>query len=110
MILCHSLGNLVAVSVAKNAALSRKPFAEKVQGTPESPGFNQGSFSELRIAQSADWTPTEVLQRGVELLNFIEERWAIPKSTRPTKVSLLKLEFIEPDPIQIGRTSCRERV
>jgi len=98
-LLCHSLGNLVAVSVAKNAALSRKSFAEKVKGTPESPGFSQGSFSELRIAQNADWTPKEILRRGVELLEFIEQRWAIPASSRSTKVSLLKLEFIEPDPI-----------
>ena len=98
-LLCHSLGNLVAVSVAKNAALSRKSFAEKVKGTPESPGFSQGSFSELRIAQSADWTPKGILERGVELLDFIEQRWTIPKSSRSTKVSLLKLEFIEPDPI-----------
>ena len=73
-------------------------FAEKVKGTAESPGFSQGSFSELRIAQSADWTPKDILQRGVELLEFIEQRWSIPKASRPTKVSLLKLEFIEPDP------------
>jgi hypothetical protein len=97
--LCHSLGNLVAVSVAKNASLSRRAFAEKVKGTAESPGFSQGSFSELRIAQSSDWTPKTILERGVEMLKFIEQRWSIQFGNRSTKVDLLKLEFIEPNSI-----------
>jgi hypothetical protein len=97
-LLRHSLGNLVAVSVAKNASLSRRSFAEKVKGTPESPGYNQGSFSELRIAQNSDWTPKIVLERGIEMFEFIEQRWSVQLGNRPTKVDLLKLEFIEPNP------------
>lgn len=94
----HSLGNLVAVSVAKNASLSRRSFADKVKGSPECPGFNQGSFSELRIAQNSDWTAKEILERGIELLGFIEQRWSVKLGDRPTKISLLKLDFIEPNP------------
>ena len=50
--LVHSLGNLVAVSVAKNASLSRQSFSAKKQGTDNIPGFGQGSFSELEIARA----------------------------------------------------------
>lgn len=91
----HSLGNLVAVSVAKNASLSRSSFEAKKKGTDKIPGFSQGSFSELRIAQNADWTPAEVLERGLELLNFIETRWSVDLGDRARKVSLLKLDCLE---------------
>ena len=91
----HSLGNLVAVSVAKNAALSRRSFAEKKKGTDKIPGFAQGSFSELKIAQLADWTSTEVRNRGMELLSFIEQRWGITLGTESEKARLLKVEFLQ---------------
>jgi Protein of unknown function (DUF1524) len=64
--LTHSLGNLVAVSIAKNAALSRRSFKEKKKGTKNIPGFSKGSFSELSIAQYEDWTPNDILSRGLE--------------------------------------------
>jgi len=96
--LCHSLGNLVAVSVAKNAALSRSAFADKVKGTDKTPGFSQGSFSELRLAQNTGWTPKEILERGVEMLKFLENRWGISLGSRPDKIELLKLDFLEPNP------------
>ena len=97
--LCHSLGNLAAVSLAKNASLSRKAYAEKVKGTAESPGYSQGSFSELRIAQEAEWTPKQILERGIQMLEFVERRWSVKLGTRAIKVKLLKLEFLEPDPV-----------
>ena len=75
--LSNTLGNLVAVSVAKNASLSRKSFAGKKQGTDRIPGFSQGSFSELEIAQHPDWTPSTILQRGIRMLHFVEEHWNV---------------------------------
>jgi len=94
-LLTHSLGNLVAVSVAKNSALSRRSFSDKKKGTDKIPGFSQGSFSELRIAQLEKWTPLEIRLRGLELLRFIEERWAVTLGTDAEKTRLLKLEFLE---------------
>lgn len=93
-VLCHSLGNLVAVSVAKNAALSRSSFLDKIKGTDKIPGFCQGSFSELRIAKNTQWTPAEIYSRGVELLKFIEQRWDVDLDDDNTKKRLLKLEFL----------------
>lgn len=92
--LCHSLGNLVAVSVAKNASLSRSKFSDKVKGTDRVPGFSQGSFSELRIAQNHQWTPGEIKMRGSDLLGFIEKRWGVSLGDEAAKLRLLKLEFL----------------
>jgi hypothetical protein len=94
----HSIGNLVAVSVAKNASLSRRSFKDKKKGTDKIPGFSQGSFSELRIAQHDDWTPLEIHARGLELLAFIEKRWEVSLGDEERKTELLGLEFLEQSP------------
>lgn len=92
--LTHCLGNLVAVSVAKNASLSRRSFKQKKKGTDKIPGFSQGSFSELEIAQCADWTAAEILDRGLKLLNFIEERWKVDLEDDEQRTALLRLDFL----------------
>jgi hypothetical protein len=91
--LTHSLGNLVAVSVAKNASLSRRSFKEKKAGTDTCSGFNEGSFSELQIAQYHEWTATTILERGIVLLRFIEDRWEVELGSDEEKAALLKLDF-----------------
>ncbi|RYD84492.1 MAG: DUF1524 domain-containing protein [Verrucomicrobiaceae bacterium] len=93
--LLHSLGNLTAVSAAKNSSLSRSSFDKKKKGTDKIPGFSQGSFSELRIAQNADWTPKEILEGGIKLLEFIENQWSVTLGDRAKKIGLLKLGFVE---------------
>jgi hypothetical protein len=94
-LLTHSLGNLVSVSVAKNAALSRRSFKDKKKGTENIPGFSQGSFSELNIAQCEDWTPRDILRRGLEILGFIEKQWTVHLGDESQKTKLLKLEFLK---------------
>lgn len=91
----HSLGNLVAVSIAKNASMSRSSFQMKKVGTTDIPGFSQGSFSELRIAHSVDWTATEILARGIAMLDFIETRWGVSLGDHFQKCRILKLEFVD---------------
>ncbi len=94
-LLTNNLGNLVAVSVAKNASLSRSAFKKKKAGTDKTPGFSKGSFSELEIAEYPDWTPSEILDRGLKMLTFIEKRWDILLGDEDTKKRLLKLEFVK---------------
>lgn len=94
--LLHCLGNLTAVSAAKNASLSRSCFANKKLGTDNIPGFSQGSFSELRIAQYENWTASEILERGLEMLEFVENRWQVTLGDLVAKTKLLKLEFVIP--------------
>jgi hypothetical protein len=93
-LLTHSLGNLVAVSTAKNASLSSQPFDKKKAGTATVPGFKQGSFSELEINNYKDWTPADVLERGLKILDLIERRWRTNLGDRDSKVKLLKLDFL----------------
>jgi hypothetical protein len=94
-ILTHTLGNLVLVSVARNASLSRRSFKDKKQGTP---GYRQGSFSELEIAKCSEWTPSTIRDRGLKLLGFIEERWGVSLGDGPSKTRLLNLDFdLNPD-------------
>jgi Protein of unknown function (DUF1524) len=93
--LTHSLGNLVAVSVAKSAALSRRCFKDKKKGTQNIPGFSQDSFSELSIAQCEGWNPKDILKRGLQILGFIETRWTVRLGDDSEKTKLLKLEFLK---------------
>lgn len=92
--LLHSFGNLVAVSVAKNASLSRRSFKDKKKGTDTIPGFSQGSFSELRIAQEDVWNSQSILNRGIEFLKFIEKRWTVDLGDDTRKQRLLRLDSL----------------
>jgi hypothetical protein len=91
----NSLGNLLAVSRAKNAALSNRPFPAKRDGSAESGGYRFGSYSEIEVAEHADWTPIAILNRGMRMLEFLERRWHIPLGERKAKVAALKLSFLE---------------
>ena len=92
--LTHSLGNLVALSRHKNIALSNKPFREKVRSEDGETGYFNGSYSENEIAACRDWTPWHVLDRGLSLLDFLEERWGEDLGSRDEKVKLLHLDFL----------------
>ena len=54
-------------------------------------GYQNGSHSEIEVAKLADWTPQTVLERGLEMLAFMEKRWAISLGTTEQKRKLLAL-------------------
>lgn len=58
-------------------------------------GYANGSYSELEVAKNEDWTETEILERGLTLLKFMEERWQISLGTRSSKLELLHLSFLD---------------
>jgi hypothetical protein len=75
----NSIGNLVALSVARNASFQNNCFEDK-KNTLNGGGFSMGSYSELELVGSAnktDWTVDDIEARGRKLLNFIEERWSV---------------------------------
>jgi len=90
----NSLGNLLALSRAKNAALSNRPFPEKRDGSQESGGYRYGSYSEIDVSSCTEWTPQEIADRGVRMLEFIEQRWKLNSGRRPEKLIALGLQFI----------------
>lgn len=73
----QSLGNLLALSKPKNASLSNKSFPEKRDGGNGSPGYREGSLSEIEVAKESAWGPQQIISRGIRLLDFFEKRWRV---------------------------------
>ena len=91
----HSVGNLLPLSQSRNTRFSNRSFAAKKQDNDGVRGYFNGSYSEIAVAQLSDWTPKEVLQRGLDMLDFLEKRWRISLGGRADKVKLLGLDFLE---------------
>jgi hypothetical protein len=53
-----------------------------------------GVYSEIAVAQSPEWTPEMVLKRGLDILDFLERRWAISFGGREKRVQFLNLNFM----------------
>lgn len=92
--LTHSLGNLLPLSRSKNSALQNDSFDKKVNNG-NGVGYYNGSVSENEVAQSTEWSPIEILKRGLALLKFMEERWGIELGDFDFKGRLLHLDNIE---------------
>ena len=94
--LCDSLGNLLPLSKPKNSSLSNKPFPDKVAGEESSYiGYRYGCYAENEVSGFNEWTPQIILDRGLKLLDFMEERWDIPLGNKIQRLSLLGLEDLD---------------
>lgn len=91
----NSLGNLLPLSRKKNSSLSNKPFPIKVDSDKDSIGYRYGSYAENEITKYQDWTPVNILNRGLKLLGFMEQRWGINFGDEKAKKRILGLEFLE---------------
>lgn len=100
-----SLGNLLPLSSSINSSLQNDDFPDKKttkrneSGKVTRNGYENGSYSELDVAKKREWTPVEILSRGLVLLEFLESRWRIDLGGRDRKTSLLHINFLE---TQIG--------
>lgn len=92
--LTHSLGNLLPLSCSKNSALQNDSFPQKINNG-NGVGYYNGSVSENEVAQNKDWTPSDILNRGLDLLRFMEQRWHIELGDLGFKGQLLHLDEIE---------------
>ena len=75
--LTNSLGNLVATSKPRNSSLQNKSFPEKVGSKETKTGYRFGSYSEIEIAAFEDWNAESILNRGLTLLDFLEQRLSL---------------------------------
>ena len=92
--LTHSLGNLLPLSRSKNSSLQNDSFDLK-KNNDEGIGYYNGSVSENEVNLKNDWTPQEILERGLELLRFMEERWDVQLGDEAFKRKLLHLNSIQ---------------
>ena len=93
-LLSHSLGNLVPLSRAKNGSLQNDSFDLK-KNNGSGVGYYNGSASENEVALNSEWLPSSILQRGLALLNFMEQRWGIELGDDEFKTQILHLNFLE---------------
>jgi uncharacterized protein with ParB-like and HNH nuclease domain len=68
-IICQSLGNLVPLNKFINSSLGNKDFEEKKER------YSCGSLSEIEISKMEKWSEKEIKERGLKILEFMEERW-----------------------------------
>jgi uncharacterized protein with ParB-like and HNH nuclease domain len=98
-ILLHSLGNLLLLAHSKNSELQNNCFDYKKKHknkTGDYVGYFNGSYSEIHVAQNAEWTPEKILERGIELIDFLALRWQIDfDSWDVEKENLLKFDILE---------------
>ena len=97
-----SLGNLLLLSLSINSSLQNDSFEDKKKpkydkhGNKLRNGYSDGSHSEIEVVDRyMQWTPLEIKQRGLILLDFMEKRWDIDLGGRKEKISLLFLPFDE---------------
>lgn len=93
--LANSLGNLLALSQSINSSLQNDEFEEKKNPSKEGRrGYAKGSYSEMEVAQKANWNPNEILARGLHLLTFMENRWNF-NFEEDKKYDILGLSFMK---------------
>jgi hypothetical protein len=91
----HSLGNLLPLSKPKNSSLSNNPFPQKVEGNRDAVvGYRYGSYAENEVAVENEWTPKHILDRGLKMLKFMEQRWDIQLGSEKDKIKMLGLSFM----------------
>ena len=94
-ILNNSLGNLLPLSKPKNSSLQNKCFLDKIDNGANYVGFKYGSYSENEISGLKEWTPLNILERGINLLKFMEKRWDLNFISDEKRKEILNLTFIK---------------
>lgn len=94
-LLTGSLGNLLPLSLSKNSSMQNDSFEDKKnpKGATHK-GYTDGSHSEIEVASYSKWGADEILDRGIQLLEFMERRWNIKFKDYDSKKELLFLDFI----------------
>ena len=93
-----SLGNLLLLSASINSSLQNDGFSDKKKpkydekGKKLRNGYSDGSHSEIEVSTSKKWGPNHIQKRGMQLLDFMEERWDIQFAGTKNKKRLLFLD------------------
>lgn len=74
----NSLGNLLLLSRKKNSKLQNFDFDRKKcrkNKDGKNIGYYNGSYSEIEVSKQTEWTPEQIKERGLLMLQFMEDRW-----------------------------------
>ncbi|MCZ2563432.1 DUF262 domain-containing protein [Bacteroides fragilis] len=74
----NSLGNLLLLSRSKNSKLQNYDFDKKKclkSKEGKDIGYYNGSYSEIEVAKESEWTTERIKERGLSMLQFMEEHW-----------------------------------
>ena len=86
--LSSSLGNMLPLSKRINSRLQNNSFDEKKNR------YSIGSRSEQLVSKNEEWTPKCILDRGLELISFIEKEWEFNFANLAEKKKVLGLDFM----------------
>jgi len=99
--LSGSLGNLLPLSMSVNSSLQNDSFPDKKNNKYGSKdtllrrGYTDGSHSEVEVSKCADWNAKCILDRGMNLLKFMEKRWDINFKDEDDMIDLLFIGFVQ---------------
>ena len=95
-----TLGNLLPLSLSINSSLQNDCFIDKKNpkfddnGNKIRQGYNDGSHSEIEVSRYDEWNPDNILDRGLNLLKFMEKRWNLKFEDETEMANLLFLDFM----------------
>ncbi len=99
-LLKNSLGNLLPLSQAINSSFQNESFVIKKNGggngkEKRERGYKDGCYCERVVANKHKWTPEHILERGLEIVDFMERRWDFKFSSKADKKKFLFFDDIE---------------
>ena len=98
--LTGSLGNLLPLSKRINSKMQNYDFEIKKNGKESDNekqsrrGYINGSFNEIEVSQKEEWTPREILDRGLKIVDFMQEEWDFRFPSNEDKIKFLGLDFM----------------
>ena len=99
--LTNTLGNLLPLSQSINSSLQNDSFEQKKKTKHDQDtkalkrnGYQNGSYSEIEVSKKEEWTAEEIKDRGLQLLEFMEQRWAIDFNSEIERLNVLNLSFL----------------
>lgn len=94
-ILTQSLGNLLPLSQSINSSLQNYDFEVKKKR------YEENSYSALEVSKNKDWTPIEIYNRGIKLMNFMKDRWQLDLTSEYIEETL-QLSFVNDENREIS--------
>lgn len=90
--LTGTLGNLLPLSQSVNSSLQNYTFEAKKTREPR--GYLNGSYSEIEVGNYQIWTADQILERGLKIVEFMEEEWEFIIPNKADRIRFLGLDFM----------------